>query len=108
MKKKNKPWTTKGIRTSIKIRDKYLDLSIKEKTKMTKQLLRNRYIYYRNNIVKLIRLSKINHYIKYFNSNIKNSKSIWKGVNEIITGKNRSQEKISLKVDGNYKRIPLK
>lgn len=108
-KKMNKPWVTKGIRISIDKREKLLNLSTKEKDQNAKNVLRNQYKVYRNQIVKLTRLSKINYYKSYFNSNIKNSKNIWKGVNELIDkNKSRNQDKISLNINGVIYTDPLK
>ena len=43
-----------------------------------------KYKIYRNKITTLIRLSKQRHYQMFFDSNIKNTRSTWKGINEIL------------------------
>ena len=81
---KVKPWITKGIKKSINHRNKLLNLFIKSKIPQSKEQYYNEYKNYRNNIVNLIRISKSNHYKHFFNTNINNSKNIWKGINELI------------------------
>ena len=43
--------------------------------------------YYRNNLNKLTRSSKTNHYNKFFENNRSNLKKIWDGIKEIIDAK---------------------
>ena len=50
---------------------------------------------------------KRNHYKNFFEKNIKNSKNIWKGVNELIKSKrNTSSGKISLEINGGLSSDP--
>ena len=50
-------------------------------------------------MVKLKRISKTSHFNEYFATNIKNSKNIWKGVNELIQGRKKySSNTITLKI----------
>ena len=61
MKKQfSKPWITKGIRKSIKIKNKLFHSTNKNKYKL-----------YRNKITTLTRISKNLYYNQYFNNNIK-------------------------------------
>ena len=109
IKKGSKPWITRGIKTSIKKRDKLLKSFIKENDLNIKTNLHNQYKFYRNQIVKLTRVSKTNHYKNYFNANINKSKNIWKGVNELIKiDKTRKKDTISLNIDGSISTDPEK
>ena len=102
IKKSHKPWITKGILTSIHKRDKLLKAYIKERDQTVKTEKHYQYKLYRNQIVKVIRASKINHYKEYFNSNLKSSKMVWKGVAELINSKNipTNSSTISLNTNG--------
>ena len=53
-------------------------------------------------MVTLIRLSKTNHLKTYFHTNLKNSKNIWKGINELVQNRkiNHNHETIKLYKDG--------
>ena len=47
----------------------------------------------------MTRISKTSHFNEYFATNIKNSKNIWKGVNELIQGRKKySNNTITLKI----------
>ena len=62
-KQLSKPWITHGIRESIKTKNRLFASGNRE-----------RYIYYRNKIVHLVRISKKSYYESLFESNQKNSK----------------------------------
>ena len=101
IKKGGKPWITKGLKISIEKREELLKLYAKEKDQIAKTELYSRFKYYKNQIVKLCRKSKNLHFKKYFDSNIKNSKNIWKGINEIIKSKRSyNTTSISLNING--------
>ena len=68
-----KPWITKGIRTSIKEKNRLYQIGDQEK-----------YKYYRNKICSLIRLSKKHYYCAFFNNNLSNMKKTWQGINELL------------------------
>ena len=70
-----KPWLTKGIRRSIRVKNNLFFNSNW-----------NKYKQYRNNLTTLIRLSKQQYYQNFFNSNIKNMRQTWKGINELLGG----------------------
>ena len=57
-KNKSKPWTTKGIRKSISIRDKLYKDMIKEKNILTKSLKHESFKKYQNQITNFLRVSK--------------------------------------------------
>ena len=66
-----KPWITKGLLTSIKKKNKIRRKSIRAKDPIRKEELHNQFKYYRNNLNKLTRLSKANHYKRFFEENKK-------------------------------------
>ena len=70
-----KPWLTKGIRRSIRVKNNLFFNSNW-----------NKYKQYRNKLTTLIRLSKQQYYQNFFNSNIKNMRQTWKGINELLGG----------------------
>ena len=73
IKQFSKPWITKGIRTSIKEKNRLYQIGDQEK-----------YKYYRNKICSLIRLSKKHYYCAFFNNNLSNMKKTWQGINELL------------------------
>ena len=100
IQRKNKPWITKGLRKSIIKRDNLLKKYIQSKIPSTKKNLHIKYKYYRNTITKLIKQSKINHYKKFFENNINNSKKIWNGINNIIhNSKDKNNNNIFLEIN---------
>ena len=63
LKSFSKPWITQGIRESIKVKNRLLINGNKEK-----------YVYYRNRLTSLIRLSKIQYYDNLFKKKKKKEK----------------------------------
>ena len=80
MKQQRKPWITKGILKSISTKNSLLKKVIKTKDDFWFE----RYRIFRNTLNRVIRSSKQNYYTSYFNDFKKDSKKIWKGVNEIL------------------------
>ena len=80
----SKPWITKGIRTSIKIKNK-LYLSGND----------TKYKFYRNKICSLTRISKKQYFCGYFQANINNMKKTWIGINNILNRKTKKSKSIS-------------
>ena len=78
-----KLWTTKGILTSISIKNKYYKTFLKSKNLIL--VWYDSYNLYRNTLNRLIGRSKINHYRPYFESLKYNSKPRWNGINELIS-----------------------
>ena len=79
-KSKPKPWLTKGIITSIKIKRKLF-----KQFKQTKhQLIYDSYKIYRDLLNKLIRKSKKNYYRDLFVKHANNIKKTWKELNKIL------------------------
>ena len=81
----SKPWVARGIKTSMKIRDKFYKQMIKTKSKQQKLSKHNSYKKYRNKITELLKISRQTYYQKYFEKNKKNSKRIWQGIHETIS-----------------------
>lgn len=79
LKQSKKPWITKGILKSIKIKNKlYVNyISSKDATNFEK------YKIYRNKINCLIRSSKKNHYFNYFTKFKTNMNKTWQGIKNL-------------------------
>ena len=83
MKRFSKPWITKGIRASIKVKNKLFLSGDNVKYKL-----------YRNRLNKLIQISKKNYYHNYFNSH--NMKKTWEGINNLLYRNTKSSRQIHL------------
>ena len=69
-----KPWITRGIRNSIRIKNKLYRTGDEV-----------RYKYYRNTICKLTRQSKKQYFSDYLNyENLNNIKKTWQGINDVL------------------------
>ena len=88
-KQLTKPWITRGIRASIKIKNKLFASGQEE-----------RYKYYRNKICRLTRISKRNYFNNYFNDNLTNMKKMWSGINGLLNRKGKNTKDISALKDG--------
>jgi hypothetical protein len=80
VKIKNKPWITRAIKVSIRI-----------KNGLHKQFIKTQSSYYyakfkiyRNKLNHLIRISKRQYYNNFLNYNCNNTKKLWQGVKKII------------------------
>ena len=82
--KQQKPWITKGIRRSIKIKNS-LYYSGDSKT----------YKIYRNKILMLTRISKRNFFHNYFEDNLSNIKKTWEGINNLLGRKRKAIKHIT-------------
>ena len=90
-KQLSKPWITKGIRTSIKVKNKLYASGDTANYKT-----------YRNKISTLTRLSKQQYYSKFFNDNLTNMKKTWEGINNVLARKPKNTKPItSIKVPTN-------
>ena len=85
IKQNAKPWITYGIRKSIRKKNKYYGLFIKRND--TSIFLKYKH---RNKINHLIKLSKKNHYLNYFNRFKSNMKRMWQGIRCIMNVGNSS------------------
>ena len=79
----SKPWISKGLRKSIKIKNRLF---------YSGDILK--YKLYRNRIVSLSRLSKRLYYEAYFTANLKNMKKTWEGINELLN-RQRNRKQVS-------------
>ena len=76
-----KPWITKGLRTSIALKNKLYKKYLKSKNTYYFQ----KYKSYRNKLKHLILISKKSYYSRYFSANQNNIKETWKGIKQLIT-----------------------
>ena len=74
---------TKGLLKSIRIKNKLFYSGEREK-----------YNQHRNKISTFTKLSKTNHYHKYFSNNLNNIKRTWQGINTLINNKRRDKRNI--------------
>ena len=92
IKQQNKPWITKGIRISMKRRERLFNKYVRAKTKKVKDDYHKKYKDLRNQLVTLCRKSKVLYYQNFFSKNARNT---WIGIKSII---NISQSK-NTKID---------
>ena len=83
IKRLSKPWITKGIRKSIRIKNELFFSGDRDK-----------YKFYRNKILHLSRISKRTFYHNYFIQNVNNMKKTWEGINALFRHK-KSNKAIS-------------
>ena len=96
-----KPWITSGIIKSMSKRDFFFRKFVNAKTAESRDSYHSQFKFYRNQIVTLCRLSKINHFSNYFKRHTRNTRKIWQGIRNIISLKCSSSAKpISLEIDG--------
>ena len=84
IRQKQKPWVTKGIIKSIQTRNHLHKKWINAKDPDKKSSYETRFKLYRGHISNLIKISKEEHYKRYFNQNKLNLKNTWKGIKSII------------------------
>ena len=77
----SKPWITKGLRKSIRVKNKLYASDDRAKYKM-----------YRNRICSLTRISKQQYYTKFFKDNLTNMKKTWEGINSILARKSKNSK----------------
>lgn len=90
-KRENKPWITKGIKKSLNERDKMFRKFLKEKNHVLRNDLFLKYRRYRNRLVSIMRGSKKQFFVGFFNENIQNCKKIWEGVNQLTNLRKKSK-----------------
>ena len=91
-----KIWICSGLQKSISIKNSIFKKYINKKDPHVKEELHKKYKNYRNLDAKLMKKSKQNYFTKYFESNIKNLKSTWKGIKSIILLKNSASSSPNL------------
>ena len=92
-----KPWFTKGIQKSIKIKNRMYKKYIKANKD---PFWYGRYKFYNNSIKKITELSKKKHYNNYFQKHAKNSRKIWQGINECANNRKAKVSDIFLNENG--------
>ena len=83
-KKLSKPWITKGIRTSIKIKNRLYMCGDHAQ-----------YKHYCNTISKLTRISKRQFYSQFFTNNLKIMQKTWEGINTLLNRKKKTSMEIN-------------
>ena len=78
----SKPWTTSGLKKSMKVKNFLLQSG---------NLVKNKF--YRNRICTRTRLSKKNYFHAFFSDNVNNMKKTWNGINSLINN-NRKKSKV--------------
>ena len=100
-KLQNKPWITKGILKSIKNKNKQYKIMCRTKNLTKRKLIEQQFKTYKNNLLKLTRASKFNHYNNYFQENRLNLFKTWEGIRDIINITKKSKNNInSIQVNG--------
>ena len=84
VKQMQKPWITRGLRKSIKVKNRLFYSGNKAQYKI-----------YRNKILLLSRLSKKLNYHNYFSQILTNMKNTWAGINSLINNKRKDFKRIS-------------
>jgi len=88
LKFKNKPWITFALQKSIEVKNALFNKYIKANNPVIKNIHHENYKRHRNCLSTLLKQSKKNYYIDYFNRNISDIKKTWKGINSIISNSN--------------------
>ncbi len=96
----SRPWITSGILKSIKDRYQTHHLFVKEKDQIKKNVLFQSYKIKRNMIKSLIKKSKRDYYMNYFEEHKSNIKKTWEGIRNIVNISKRSRV---VPVEINYK-----
>ena len=96
-----KPWITKGILNSVKVKNKTYKEFIKSKDRNKKSQTYIKFKKYRDLINSLKRRSQRNYYKDYFTKNMNNAKKSWTGINTILHRKRKQKNSdIFLDYDG--------
>ena len=86
-----KPWITRGILKSTKIKNKTYKVFIRTKSKDKKSDVYLKFKRYRDLINNLKKKSHRNFYKSYFEKNMNNAKKSWSGINSILHRKNKQK-----------------
>ena len=79
-----KPWLTKGIMIFVKKKNILYGKFIRARRREEKTALYNQFKTYWNTINKVTKISKGNHYQKYFHEHRKNMVKTWDGIKSTI------------------------
>jgi len=80
IKQQSKPWITKGIITSIRIKNSFYRKFMKSKS----SYYYNKYKFYRNRVNRIVKISKTKYYNKFFDDSKTNIRKVWRGIREIV------------------------
>ena len=97
MKLKSKPWISDALRKSIQIKNNYYKKYLKTKS----AYYHTKFKLYRNKLNHLLKISKKQHYDKYFFQNLNNGKRIWMGIKQIVKFNAQSSQRLFKVVDNN-------
>ena len=84
------PWMTSGLLKSIKTGDTLHKKYTKEKVPEKRASLHSKYKAFRNKTLTLLRQSKNNYYMNFFETNQKDMKTVWKEIRQIVNIKKKS------------------
>ena len=85
LKFRNKPWITLGLQKSISIKNHQLTKYIKLKDVTLKYGAQIKYKQYRNLLFTQMKGSKKSYFTNYFQNNLNDLKSTWKGIKSLIS-----------------------
>ena len=85
LKFRNKSWITLGLEKYISIKNHLLTKYIKLKDVTLKNEAQVKYKQYRNLLSTLMKESKKSYFTNYFQNNLNDLKSAWKGVKNLIS-----------------------
>ena len=103
----SKPWVTKDIAKDIIIKNKIHRRFLKCTNTTKKNELFMKFKQYRNKISNLLKVSKKEYYISFFNRNLYDLKNTWKGIKEIINLKDKkSNSQTSLEINSKIETGP--
>ena len=90
-KLKHKPWISKGILKSTKIKNKLYKASLKYRNPVTAYLYRN----YSNKLTRIKESAKKLHYSSLITKSTSNSKLLWSNINNILRYKSTTKKQIT-------------
>ena len=100
-KLQNKPWITKGILKSIKNKNKQYEKMCGANDLTKRKIIEQEFKTYKNNLLKLTRASKFNHYNSYIQENRLNLFKTWEGIRNMMNISKKSKNNInSTQVNG--------
>ena len=95
LKETTKPWMTKALLKSIKVKNRIYKQFSKTTNPHEKTEIQKRFKVYRNHGVTFSRICKENYYQEYFEDNRKNADKFWSGIRSITNIKNKKLQNIS-------------
>ena len=100
-KLQNKPWIYKGILKSIKNKNKQYKIMCRTKNLTKRKIIEQQFKTDKNNLLKLTRASKFNHYNNHFQESRLDLFKTWEDIRDIINITKKSKNNInSIQVNG--------